>query len=74
MKKILTIALAAATFTACNIEKVPYDKITAEQITSDASTSIDALLNGVYAQLKTWSDPMHRCGRHLRHMPRPLRR
>ncbi|MBQ8441896.1 MAG: RagB/SusD family nutrient uptake outer membrane protein, partial [Bacteroides sp.] len=62
MKKILTIALAAATFTACNIEKVPYDKITAEQITSDASTSIDALLNGVYAQLKTWSDPMHRCG------------
>ena len=62
MKKILTIALAAVTFTACNIEKVPYDKITAEQITSDASTSIDALLNGVYAQLKTWSDPMHRCG------------
>ena len=62
MKKILTIALAAATFTACNIEKVPYDNITAEQITSDASTSIDALLNGVYAQLKTWSDPMHRCG------------
>ena len=36
--------------------------MSAEQITSDPSASLDALMNGVYAQLKTWSDPMHRCG------------
>ena len=62
MKKILTIAFAAAALTACDIERLPYGSMSAEQITSDPSASLDALMNGVYAQLKTWSDPMHRCG------------
>lgn len=63
MKKILTIALAAAALTtACDIERLPYGSMAAEQITNDPSASLDALMNGVYAQLKTWSDPMHRCG------------
>ena len=62
MKKILTIAFAAAALTACDIERLPYGSMSAEQITSDPSASLDALINGVYAQLKTWSDPMHRCG------------
>lgn len=62
MKKILTIAFAAAALTACDIERLPYGSMSAEQIKSDPSASLDALMNGVYAQLKTWSDPMHRCG------------
>ena len=62
MKKILTIAFAAAALTACDIERLPYGSMSAEQITNDPSASLDALINGVYAQLKTWSDPMHRCG------------
>ncbi len=62
MKKILTIALAAVAFTACDIERLPHGSMAAEQITSNPSESLDALMNGVYAQLKTWSDPMHRCG------------
>ena len=62
MKKILSIMLAAATLTACNIERLPYGSLAAEQITQDPSSSLDALMNGVYAQLKTWSDPMHRLG------------
>lgn len=63
MKKILAIALVAATaMTSCDIERLPYGQMAAEQITSDPSASLDALMNGVYAQLKTWSDPMHRCG------------
>ena len=62
MKKILTIAFAAAALTACDIERLPYGSMSAEQITNDPSASLDALMNGVYAQLKTWSDPMHRCG------------
>jgi len=62
MKKILTIAFAAAALTACDIERLPYGSMAAEQITNDPNASLDALMNGVYAQLKTWSDPMHRCG------------
>ena len=62
MKKILTIVFAAAALTACDIERLPYGSMAAEQITSNPSASLDALMNGVYAQLKTWSDPMHRCG------------
>ena len=62
MKKILTIAFAAAALTACDIERLPYGSMAAEKITNDPSASLDALINGVYAQLKTWSDPMHRCG------------
>lgn len=62
MKKILTIVFAAAALTACDIERLPYGSMAAKQITNDPSASLDALMNGVYAQLKTWSDPMHRCG------------
>ena len=62
MKKILSIVLAAATLTACNIERLPYGSLAAEQITQDPNASLESLMNGVYAQLKTWSDPMHRLG------------
>lgn len=63
MKKIFAIGLfAAAALTACDIERLPYSSMAAEQITGDPMASMDALMNGVYAQLKTWSDPMHRCG------------
>lgn len=63
MKKIFVIGLfAAAALTACDIERLPYSSMSAEQITGDPMASMDALMNGVYAQLKTWSDPMHRCG------------
>lgn len=62
IKKILTILFAIITLTACDIERLPYGSMASEQITSDPSASLDALMNGVYAQLKTWSDPMHRCG------------
>ncbi|MDR0745934.1 MAG: RagB/SusD family nutrient uptake outer membrane protein, partial [Mediterranea sp.] len=62
MKRILTIIFAAALLTACDIERLPYGSMASEQITGDPSASLDALMNGVYAQLKAWSDPMHRCG------------
>lgn len=62
MKKILTILLAAASLTACDIERLPYGSMAAEQITSNPSESLSALMNGMYAQLKTWSDPVYRCG------------
>lgn len=62
MKKIITILLAAMSLTACDIERLPHGSMAAEQITRDPNTSLESLMNGVYAQLKTWSDPMHRCG------------
>ncbi len=63
MKKIFTILVAAAvSLTACDIDCLPYGSMAAEEITKDPDASLDALMNGMYAQLKTWSDPMHRCG------------
>lgn len=63
MKRIFTILVAAAvSLTACDIDCLPYGSMAAEQITKDPDASLDALMNGMYAQLKTWSDPMHRCG------------
>lgn len=62
MKKIVTILLAVASLTACDIERLPHGSMSAEQIQGNPSESLSALMNGMYAQLKTWSDPMHRCG------------
>lgn len=62
MKKILAIVLAAASLTACDIERLPYGSMASEQIKEDPSGSLSALMNGVYAQLKSWQDHMHRMG------------
>ena len=64
MKKILTAAVAAAAMitASCDVERLPNGSMSAEQVTGNLEASLDALMNGVYAQLKTWSDPMHRCG------------
>lgn len=64
MKKILTAAVAAAAMitASCDVERLPNGSMSAEQVTGNPEASLDALTNGVYAQLKTWSDPMHRCG------------
>lgn len=62
MKKIIITLLAAVSLTGCDIERLPYGSMASEEIVANPSESLDALMNGMYAQLKTWSDPMHRCG------------
>jgi hypothetical protein len=63
MKKIITALLAVAFFfTACDLERLPNDSMSAETIVGDPDGSMETLLNGSYAQLKDWSDVMHRCG------------
>lgn len=62
MKKILAGLIAIATLNSCDLERIPYGSMDSETIYDNPEGSIDGLLNGVYAQLKQWSDPMHRLG------------
>jgi tetratricopeptide (TPR) repeat protein len=63
MKKILTITFAAITLlSSCEIDREPFGSMKSERINENPEESIDGLLNGTYAQLKAWSDPMHRLG------------
>lgn len=52
MKKIITLLCAVATLTACDIDRLPYGSMSAEQITQDPTSSLESLVNGCYAQLK----------------------
>ncbi len=61
-KNIFVLMAAAVLLGSCDIERFPSYNMSDEQIKKDPAGNLDALLNGMYAQLKTWSDPMHRCG------------
>lgn len=62
MKKIFLSFLAATVLLACDIDRLPHGSMDSETIVNDPDASLEALLNGTYAQLKAWSDPMHRMG------------
>jgi hypothetical protein len=62
MKKIFVLFMIACCFSACDLEKIPYDSYTEEKILQDKIAALDVMLNGCYAQLKDWSDVMHRVG------------
>lgn len=61
-KYLLAAAGAGLMLTACDIERLPNGSMAAESITSDPDANLESLVRGAYAQLKTWSDPMHRLG------------
>lgn len=61
-KFLLATACAGIALTSCDVERLPNGSMAAENITSDPNTFLDGLVRGAYAQLKTWSDPMHRLG------------
>lgn len=61
-KFLLATAGAGLLLTACDIERLPNGSMAAEEITSDPDANLESLVRGAYAQLKTWSDPMHRLG------------
>lgn len=61
-KSILMLMLGATLLGSCDIERFPTYSMSDEQIKNNPASNLDALLNGMYAQLKSWSDPMHRCG------------
>ncbi len=59
---LLATVGAGLLLTACDIERLPNGSMAAEEITSDPDANLESLVRGAYAQLKTWSDPMHRLG------------
>ena len=61
-KFILATVCTGTLLTSCDIERLPNGSMATEDITSDPNTALDGLVRGAYAQLKTWSDPMHRLG------------
>ena len=61
-KYLLAAAGVGLMLTACDIERLPNGSMAAESITSDPDANLESLVRGAYAQLKTWSDPMHRLG------------
>lgn len=62
MKKIFIAILATVVLSACDIDREPYGSMDAETVVNDPDASLESLINGMYAQLKAWSDPMHRMG------------
>ena len=64
MKKIsiYSILVTFLLFAACDIDRLPYGSMPDESIKQDPGGSLTTLLTGTYAQLKGWSDVMHRCG------------
>ena len=62
MKKIFILLLSVSFLSSCELDREPFSSYTEDKILADKEASIDVLLNGCYAQLKGWSDVMHRIG------------
>lgn len=62
MKKIFLALIGFGLLTSCELDRLPYGDMGADQIKNDPEASLESLVNGAYAQLKSWSDPMHRAG------------
>lgn len=62
MKNIFFILLILFSTISCKVDRDPYGSLKSEDVFGNPDASLDALLNGTYAQLKAWSDPMHRAG------------
>ena len=58
MKKIFIAVFVAGLLGSCDVDRMPYGSMDSENIVNHP----EAMLNGTYAQLKAWSDPMHRAG------------
>lgn len=62
MKKIILLGLAISFLSSCELDREPFASYTKDKIQQDKEASVEVLLNGCYAQLKGWSDVMHRVG------------
>ncbi|ATA68087.1 RagB/SusD family nutrient uptake outer membrane protein [Capnocytophaga cynodegmi] len=62
MKNIIYALIITIGLYSCDIDRFPHGSMSSEKIKGDPDGSLDGLLNGCYAQMKGWSDVMHRCG------------
>lgn len=62
MKKIFILFITLSFLSSCELEREPYGSYTKDKIMKDKEAAVEVLLNGCYAQLKGWSDVMHRVG------------
>ena len=62
MNKILMLLVASCLLVACNLDREPKGSMSSQRILDHPEEAIDGMTHGMYAQLKTWSDAMHRCG------------
>lgn len=61
-KILLATFSAGVLLTSCDIERLPNGSMASEDVFGDLDTNLKGMVDGAYAQLKTWSDPMHRLG------------
>ena len=61
MKKIVFLAIIVL-FAGCELERLPYEGFSLEQIMRDPQNSLNMLLNGTYGQMKAWSNEKNRIG------------
>lgn len=62
MKKIFILGIAISFLSSCDLDREPFNAYTKDKIEQDKVAAVEVLLNGCYAQLKGWSDVMHRVG------------
>ncbi|KIC02861.1 membrane protein [Flavobacterium sp. JRM] len=62
MKKIFILFITLSFLSSCELEREPFGSYTKDKIMQDKEAAVEVLLNGCYAQLKGWSDVMHRVG------------
>ena len=56
------LLVSSCLLVACNIDREPKGSMSSQRILEHPEEAIDGMTHGMYAQLKTWSDVMHRCG------------
>ena len=56
------LLVSSCLLVACNIDREPKGSMSSQRILKHPEEAIDGMTHGMYAQLKTWSDVMHRCG------------
>lgn len=62
LKQILFTAICLFILSSCDLDRFPDNAYTKEKIEADKEAAFNILMNGCYAELKPWSDVMHRVG------------
>lgn len=62
LKYIIFAAIGLFVLSSCDLDRFPDNAYTKDKIEADKEAAFQILVNGCYAELKSWSDVMHRVG------------